>query len=144
MFVWFISTLYTTYRAIGIAAPRASGNGPTADTENITERRKVEYKHLESNAKNAFDKNTQEEAKQDRGQGLSPEEFLLIKKAVHSRFRFDEYKGRHTLVLALKLNNEEWAKWCFQLEYGIGKYGKSNRLVTSGIINERNLPKEIK
>nr|WP_314782755.1 hypothetical protein [uncultured Porphyromonas sp.] len=29
-----------------------------------TERRKVEYKHLESNAKKAFDKNTQEEAKQ--------------------------------------------------------------------------------
>ena len=91
MFVWFISTLYTTYRAIGIAAPRASGNGPTADTENITERRKVEYKHLESNAKNAFDKNTQEEAKQDRGQGLSPKEFLLIKNAVQSRFRFDEH-----------------------------------------------------
>lgn len=83
-------------------------------------------------------------AKQDRGQGLSPEEFLLIKKAVHSRFGFDEHKGRHTLVLALKLNNEEWAKWCFQLGYGIGKYGKSNRLVTSRIINERNLPKEIK
>ncbi|GEM_PF-6233431 len=43
---------------------RATGDGHTADSRNITEDRLVEYKHIESNSKNAFDKNIQTGAKQ--------------------------------------------------------------------------------
>lgn len=43
---------------------KATGDGHTADAYNITEERKVEYKHIESNSKNAFDKNIQSGAKQ--------------------------------------------------------------------------------
>jgi phage Mu protein F like protein domain protein len=43
---------------------KATGDGNTADSRNITENRLVEYKHIESNSKNAFDKNIQTGAKQ--------------------------------------------------------------------------------
>nr|DAS82399.1 MAG TPA: minor capsid component [Caudoviricetes sp.] len=43
---------------------KATGDGHSEDSRNITEDRLVEYKHIESNAKNAFDKNIQTGAKQ--------------------------------------------------------------------------------
>lgn len=43
---------------------KATGDGHSEDSRNITENRLVEYKHIESNSKNAFDKNIQTGAKQ--------------------------------------------------------------------------------
>lgn len=43
---------------------RATGNRPTADSKNLTKNQDVEYKHIESNTFNSFDKNTQTAIKQ--------------------------------------------------------------------------------
>lgn len=81
--------------------------------------------------------------KRERGQALSPKEFLLLKKAVQSgRIYYQKHNGKDTLVFAKKLyKQEKWAKWCFQIGYK--KHGIYTLLVTAGKVDKSNLPMEI-